>query len=113
MNILFWTLFLLAAFTPKGSIYHRDVTNFVGFGIGTMGLTYNGGFPAMFQRTGNTMPLVMTGAFAYVVYFCAKDEIKVINHRKRGRYLVSINRYSESIDEAFQEWQRIDESKKE
>ena len=86
MNVVFWTLLFLATFTPRNSVLYRDVCNLTGFSIGAIGLTLNGGFPAAYDRTRQGQYLVMSGIFAYVAYYTAKDEIKIIKDRKKGIY---------------------------
>ena len=44
------------------------------------------GFPEMYRETGQGQYLLMSGALAYLAYYTAKDEIKIIRDRKKGIY---------------------------
>ena len=86
MNALFWLIFLMATFTPQSSTTYRDSCNFVGFSIAGMGLTARYGFPEMYRETNQGQYLIMSGLLAYLAYYTAKDEIKIIRDRKKGIY---------------------------
>ena len=81
-------MFFTSIFWNQTGIYKRDACNFVGFGISSMALTVNGGFPEYYRKTGKPEMLIMSGLFAYVLYYTTKDEIKVIRLRKQGKYLM-------------------------
>lgn len=87
MQWMYFGIFMILLNVFNHSSYSRDFTNATGFAISVTGLTLNGGYPAIYQKTGNGFALVMTGVFLYTTYYCVSDEVKVIRHRQKGLWL--------------------------